>query len=103
MAEVAVSRLTCGRAARLLVGALICLWLAGQCGKRPLPETTIAEVNGDEISVAEFAREFLFRPQFHPTSKGSQAVREQYAQMVAERLLAQEAQRRKLHRDERIA
>jgi len=75
----------------------------GGCAKRPLPESTIAEVNGEPITVAEFAKEFLFRPQFHPTSKGSLAVQEQYAQMVAERLLAQEARRRKLHRDPRIA
>ncbi len=89
------------RARLLLVGPLL-LVLAGGCGKRPLPESTIAEVNGEAITVAEFTKEFLLRPKFHPTSKGSQAVQEQYAQMLAEQLLAQEAQRRKLHRDRRL-
>lgn len=89
------------RVSLLLVGALL-LMLAGECGKRPLPESTIAEVNGEAITVAEFTKEFLTRPKFHPTSKGTQAVQEQYAQMVAERLLAQEAQRRRLHRDRRL-
>jgi parvulin-like peptidyl-prolyl isomerase len=60
-------------------------------------------VNAEQITVAEFAEEFLFRPKFRPDSKGAEAVREQYEKMMEERLLAQEAERRKLHRDERIA
>lgn len=85
-----------------LYGALVVVALVAGCDRRPLSDSTIAEIDGEEITVREFAREFLFRPQFHPASKGSQAVREQYDKLVAEFLLAREAQRRKLHRDERI-
>ncbi len=85
-----------------LGGALLLLAAWAGCGKRPLPETTLAEIEGEEITVKEFAREFLFRPQFHPASKGSQAMREQYERLVAEYLLAREAERRKLHRDDRM-